>query len=80
MDEVSCHSVLTLLIDPRWECSSQRKNAMTAIKFRPADLDGFNVFFREAGQTGAPNLLLLRRTRLALPADTPKRWDFYTAL
>jgi pimeloyl-ACP methyl ester carboxylesterase len=32
---------------------------MTAIKYRKADLDGFNVFYREAGTAGAPKLLLL---------------------
>jgi len=32
---------------------------MTAIKYRTADLDGFNIFYREAGEAGAPNLLLL---------------------
>jgi pimeloyl-ACP methyl ester carboxylesterase len=32
---------------------------MTAIKYRTADVDGFNVFYREAGAAGAPTLLLL---------------------
>ena len=32
---------------------------MTAIAYRRADVDGFNVFYREAGQRGAPKLLLL---------------------
>jgi pimeloyl-ACP methyl ester carboxylesterase len=32
---------------------------MTAIKYRTADVDGFNVFYREAGEAGAPRLLLL---------------------
>ncbi|SEM53290.1 Pimeloyl-ACP methyl ester carboxylesterase [Luteibacter sp. UNCMF331Sha3.1] len=32
---------------------------MTAIQYRTADVDGFNVFYREAGQPGAPKLLLL---------------------
>lgn len=32
---------------------------MTAIAFRRADVDGFNVFYREAGRAGAPKLLLL---------------------
>ena len=32
---------------------------MTAIKYRTADVDGFKIFYREAGPTGAPKLLLL---------------------
>jgi pimeloyl-ACP methyl ester carboxylesterase len=32
---------------------------MTAIKYHPADVDGFKVFYREAGAVGAPKLLLL---------------------
>ncbi|WP_322028364.1 alpha/beta hydrolase [Paraburkholderia sp. J76] len=32
---------------------------MTAITYRRADVDGFNVFYREAGRAGAPKLLLL---------------------
>ena len=32
---------------------------MTAIKYRTADLDGFHIFYREAGEARAPNLLLL---------------------
>ena len=32
---------------------------MTAIKYQTADVDGFKVFYREAGPTGAPKLLLL---------------------
>jgi pimeloyl-ACP methyl ester carboxylesterase len=32
---------------------------MTAIKYRTADVDGFNIFYREAGSAGAPKLLLL---------------------
>lgn len=32
---------------------------MTAISYRTADIDGFKVFYREAGQPGAPKLLLL---------------------
>jgi len=32
---------------------------MTAIAYRRADVDGFNVFYREAGRPGAPKLLLL---------------------
>ena len=32
---------------------------MLAIKYRPADVDGFKVFYREAGAVGAPKLLLL---------------------
>jgi len=32
---------------------------MTAIKYRFADVDGFSIFYREAGPAGAPKLLLL---------------------
>jgi pimeloyl-ACP methyl ester carboxylesterase len=32
---------------------------MTAIKYQTADVDGFKVFYREAGPVGAPKLLLL---------------------
>jgi pimeloyl-ACP methyl ester carboxylesterase len=32
---------------------------MTAIKFRTADVDGFDIFYREAGPPDAPKLLLL---------------------
>ncbi len=32
---------------------------MTTIKYRTADMDGFKIFYREAGTVGAPKLLLL---------------------
>ncbi|WP_213762920.1 alpha/beta hydrolase [Caballeronia sp. dw_19] len=32
---------------------------MTGITYRTADVDGFNIFYREAGTVGAPKLLLL---------------------
>lgn len=32
---------------------------MTAVKYRTADVDGFNIFYREAGSPDAPKLLLL---------------------
>ena len=32
---------------------------MTAIKYQTADVDGFKIFYREAGTVGAPKLLLL---------------------
>ncbi|QGZ65151.1 alpha/beta fold hydrolase [Paraburkholderia acidisoli] len=32
---------------------------MTAIAYRRANVDGFNMFYREAGRAGAPKLLLL---------------------
>ncbi|MEM5446398.1 alpha/beta fold hydrolase [Paraburkholderia guartelaensis] len=32
---------------------------MTAIAYRRADVDGYDVFYREAGRVGAPKLLLL---------------------
>jgi pimeloyl-ACP methyl ester carboxylesterase len=35
------------------------ENAMTAIKYRYADVDGLKVFYREAGRADAPALLLL---------------------
>src|SRR5580700_8855125 len=38
---------------------SERKCDMTAIHYRPAKVDGRNVFYREAGASGAPKLLLL---------------------
>ena len=36
-----------------------KENAMTAIKYRTADVDGSKIFYREAGAAGAPKLLLL---------------------
>src|ERR1700746_16953 len=32
---------------------------MTPVKYRIADVDGFKIFYREAGSAGAPKLLLL---------------------
>src|ERR1700682_931118 len=32
---------------------------MTTIKYRTVDVDGFKIFYREAGAAGAPKLLLL---------------------
>jgi pimeloyl-ACP methyl ester carboxylesterase len=32
---------------------------MAAIRYRTADVDGFKIFYREAGPAGAPKLLLL---------------------
>ena len=32
---------------------------MSTLRYRTADVDGFDVFYREAGQPGAPKLLLL---------------------
>lgn len=32
---------------------------MTSIKYRTSDVDGFKIFYREAGAVGAPKLLLL---------------------
>ena len=32
---------------------------MTAVKYRTADVDGFKIFYREAGKPGFPKLLLL---------------------
>ena len=39
--------------------SSERTSIMTAIHYRTAKVDGRNVFYREAGASGAPKLLLL---------------------
>src|ERR1700738_3440614 len=36
-----------------------RRNTMTAIKYRSGDVDGLEVFYREAGSTDMPALLLL---------------------
>src|ERR1700751_2053539 len=36
-----------------------RGPTMTKIHYRKANVDGFNVFYREAGRSGAPVLLLL---------------------
>jgi pimeloyl-ACP methyl ester carboxylesterase len=36
-----------------------KEKIMTAIKYRTADVDGFKIFYREAGASGAPKLLLL---------------------
>jgi pimeloyl-ACP methyl ester carboxylesterase len=32
---------------------------MTAVRYRTADVDGFSIFYREAGAADAPKLLLL---------------------
>jgi pimeloyl-ACP methyl ester carboxylesterase len=32
---------------------------MTTLRYRTADVDGFKIFYREAGEASAPNLLLL---------------------
>jgi pimeloyl-ACP methyl ester carboxylesterase len=32
---------------------------MTTVKYRNIDVDGFNIFYREAGERGSPKLLLL---------------------
>ncbi|SHN69280.1 alpha/beta fold hydrolase [Bradyrhizobium erythrophlei] len=34
-------------------------NATSVVRYKKADVDGFKVFYREAGQEGAPKLLLL---------------------
>src|SRR4051812_24939232 len=38
---------------------SEGVRPMTAIAYRTADVDGFNIFYREAGAPNAPTLLLL---------------------
>jgi pimeloyl-ACP methyl ester carboxylesterase len=57
---------LPLLCDPNLASTgmvalpvSPRKKHMTAIKYRTVNVDGFNVFYRESGPSGAPKLLLL---------------------
>jgi pimeloyl-ACP methyl ester carboxylesterase len=37
----------------------ERRCAMTAVKYHSVDVDGFKIFYREAGRVGAPKLLLL---------------------
>ena len=39
--------------------SIEGESAMTAITYRTANVDGFNIFYREAGAPDAPKLLLL---------------------
>src|SRR6478735_3647440 len=46
---------------------------MTAIKYRTADVDGFKVFYREAGSAGAPKFLLLHGFG---QSDMPSREKF----
>lgn len=36
---------------------------MPSTSYRSADVDGFKVFYREAGPKGAPKLLLLHGSR-----------------
>jgi pimeloyl-ACP methyl ester carboxylesterase len=36
-----------------------KETVMTKVRFRKADVDGFNVFYREAGPKDAPTILLL---------------------
>src|SRR5258708_28254181 len=43
----------------RTDSASARRNAMTAIKYRFADVDGLKVFYREAGAANAAAALLL---------------------
>src|SRR5579859_3828844 len=38
---------------------TSRRNAMSSVKYNTANVDGFNVFYREAGTPGKPQLLLL---------------------
>src|SRR5207244_6962094 len=38
---------------------SGRRNTMSVVKYRSADVDGLRVFYREAGSADAPALLLL---------------------
>jgi hypothetical protein len=36
-----------------------RRSVMTAIKYRTVAVDGYSIFYREAGAANAPALLLL---------------------
>jgi pimeloyl-ACP methyl ester carboxylesterase len=38
---------------------SARELPMTTVNYRTAEVDGLNIFYREAGPAGAPTLLLL---------------------
>src|SRR3984885_14226352 len=38
---------------------SSRRNQMSVVNYRTADVGGFKVYYREAGRAGAPKLLLL---------------------
>src|ERR1700733_1178034 len=46
-------------VEPREIVLRAKENLMTPIRYRTADVDGFKVFYREAGPPGAPKLLLL---------------------
>jgi pimeloyl-ACP methyl ester carboxylesterase len=46
-------------MEQRGYALDQKGKAMTGIKYRTADVDGFNIFYREAGASDAPKLLLL---------------------
>src|SRR5262249_32827487 len=39
--------------------TSERRHAMNPVQYRSANVDGFNLFYRESGPAGAPKLLLL---------------------
>jgi pimeloyl-ACP methyl ester carboxylesterase len=39
--------------------SQAKENLMTSIRYRTAEVDGFKVFYREAGNAASPRLLLL---------------------
>jgi pimeloyl-ACP methyl ester carboxylesterase len=51
-----CYRLLDQHVQPA--CLTRVKS-MTAITYRHANIDGFKVFYREAGRPGAPKLLLL---------------------
>src|SRR3984957_4090431 len=46
-------------VEPREIVLRAKENLMTPIRYRTADVDGFKVFYREAGSADAPMLLLL---------------------
>jgi pimeloyl-ACP methyl ester carboxylesterase len=53
------HRTARLLGHPRYPVPLWREIMTSSITYRHADVDGFKVFYREAGQPGAPKLLLL---------------------
>jgi len=47
---------------------------MAPIGYRTADVDGFKVFYREAGQANAPKLLLLIQQDVGVGVGVGKGW------
>src|SRR5262245_25730422 len=60
MTSASCWSMAPGPAAPRLMLRhSERSRTMTALKYRSADVNGFDIFYREAGAPDAPTLLLL---------------------